>query len=87
MVRYNRHRYYDAEWNENDYTYDELENVKELLDFDQSIQESPTEPLDERKIEDYAFKVLSNEYSIDDIPADYQEAVKEKRLKILRGEW
>ena len=42
--------------------------------------------LDEKKVEDYAFKLIADEIGLSDIPIDYQEAVKDKSLRILRGE-
>ena len=42
--------------------------------------------IDPAKTEKYAYDLIADEISMADVPADYQEAVKELRLKILRGE-
>lgn len=69
--------------------YKELEEVQEIISgyADLTPIEVPMEAaLDDAKVEAYAFDLIADNIGISDIPIDYQQAVKERRLRILRGE-
>lgn len=82
----NKYGYRDPRWSRENDSYKELEEVRDLLEQEPQASDIPKEPLDTKRIEGYAFDLIAGNLSIDDVPADYQEAVKDKRFKILRGE-
>ena len=81
---WNNRRSYRGYWPED---HDEV--VPDIPD-DYATKDPDPEPepavLDEGEVERYAYSLIADEVSIHDVPADYQDAVKEKRLRILRGD-